>query len=365
VDFVTVSPRGHPCMIDSMKAITFAGFRDVEYTTVDDPRIEQPDDVIVRVAAAGICGSDLHPYHEREEGLDFGAVMGHEFVGEVLEVGADVAKIKVGDHVYCPFSTNCGSCYYCRAGLTSRCVRGQLFGWVGMGEGLQGAQAEAVRVPMADSTLAVVPEGVTQEQALLLGDVAATGYFCAEQAGIHPEGIYAVVGCGPVGIMAIVGARHLGAELIYAVDTVPERLELARRAGAVPIDFRSEDPVLALHEAAEGRGADAVMEAVGSFESHRSAIELVRPGGTVSSVGVHTETEFAFTPAEAYDKNLTYRVGRCPARAYMERLAPFVRDGELDIDGVISHRFGLEQGPEAYRLFDEKRDQCTKVLLTP
>ena len=123
--------------------------------------------------------------------------------------------------------------------------------------------------------------------------------------------------------------------------------------------------MLALHEAAEGRGADAVMEAVGSFESHRSAIELVRPGGTVSSVGVHTETEFAFTPAEAYDKNLTYRVGRCPARVYMERLAPYVRDGELDITAVISHRFPLEQGPEAYRLFDEKRDKCTKVLLTP
>ena len=127
-------------MIDGMKAITFAGFRDVEYTTVEDPRIEQPGDVIVRVAAAGICGSDLHPYHEREEGLDWETVMGHEFVGEVVEVGAEVAKIKVGDHVYCPFSTNCGDCHYCRIGLTSRCVRGQLFGWVGMGEGEWGME---------------------------------------------------------------------------------------------------------------------------------------------------------------------------------------------------------------------------------
>jgi 2-desacetyl-2-hydroxyethyl bacteriochlorophyllide A dehydrogenase len=352
-------------MIGAMKAITFAGFRDVEYTTVDDPRIEEPGDVIVRVAVAGICGSDLHPYHEREEGLDFGAVMGHEFVGEVVEVGAEVSKLKVGDHVYCPFTTNCGHCHYCRVGLTSRCVRGQLFGWVGMGEGLQGGQAEAVRVPLADTTLARVPEGVTQEQALLLGDVASTGYFCAEQADIHPEGIYAVIGCGPVGIMSILAARHLGAEMVYAIDTLPERLALASLAGAVPIDYRKEDPVLALHEAADGRGADAVMEAVGSFESARSAIELVRPGGTISVVGVHTETTFAFSPAEAYDKNLTYRVGRCPARAYMERLAPFVRDGELDIDSVISHRFPLAEGPEAYRLFDEKRDQCTKVVLTP
>ncbi|MCH7792622.1 MAG: zinc-binding dehydrogenase [Planctomycetes bacterium] len=216
-----------------------------------------------------------------------------------------------------------------------------------------------------DDMLVLPTEGVTEEQALLLGDVTATGYFCAEQAGIHADGIYAVVGCGPVGIMAVIGARHLGAEMIYAVDTIPERLELARKAGAVPIDFNSEDPVLVLHDAAEGRGADAVMEAVGSFASHRSAIELVRPGGTISSVGVHTETAFAFTPAEAYDKNLTYKVGRCPARVYMERLAPFVRDGQLDISGVISHRFPLERGPEAYRLFDERRDQCTKVLLTP
>jgi 2-desacetyl-2-hydroxyethyl bacteriochlorophyllide A dehydrogenase len=348
-----------------MKAITFAGFRDVEYETVDDPRIEAPTDVIVEVSVAGICGSDLHPYHEREEGLDFGAIMGHEFVGRVAEVGADVSRLKVGDQVYCPFTTNCGDCHYCRVGLTSRCERGQLFGWVGMGGGLHGGQAEAVRVPLADSTLAVVPDGVSEEQALLLGDVAATGYFCAEQAGIKPDGIYAVIGCGPVGIMAVHAARHLGAEMIYAIDTVPERLAMAGRAGAVPIDYRAEDPVLALHEAAEGRGADAVMEAVGSFGSARSAIELVRPGGTISVVGVHTETEFAFSPAEAYDKNLTYRVGRCPARAYMERLAPFVRDGELEIDGVISHRVALAEGPDAYRLFDEKRDNCTKVVLKP
>jgi 2-desacetyl-2-hydroxyethyl bacteriochlorophyllide A dehydrogenase len=352
-------------MIRGMKAVVFAGHREVEHTTVDDPQIENPGDAIVQVSIAGICGSDLHPYNEREEGLDLGTVMGHEFVGEVVDVGSDVTRIQRGDRVYCPFTTNCGNCYYCGIGLTSRCTRGQLFGWVGMGEGLDGGQAEAVRVPLADTTLSVIPEGVSEEQALLLGDVAATGYFRADQAMIHPEGLYAVVGCGPVGIMAILGARHLGAEMVYAVDNVSERLELASAAGAVPINFDVEDPVLVLHEAAEGRGADAVMEAVGSFGSHRTAIELVRPGGTVSVVGVHTETEFAFSPSEAYDKNLTYRVGRCPARAYMERLAPYVRDGELDLDGVISHRLPLSDAADAYRMFDEKRDCCTKVVLKP
>ncbi|NKB88570.1 MAG: alcohol dehydrogenase catalytic domain-containing protein [Acidobacteria bacterium] len=348
-----------------MKAITFAGFRDVEFETVEDPRIEAPTDAIVEVAVAGICGSDLHPYHEREEGLDFGTVMGHEFVGRVAEVGADVTRVKVGDVVYCPFTTNCGECHYCSVGLTSRCTRGQLFGWVGMGEGLHGGQADGVRVPLADTTLARVGDNLTHEQALMLGDVAATGYFCAEQADIKPDGIYAVIGCGPVGIMAVRAARHLGAEMVYAIDSVSERLEMAGRAGAVPINYESEDPVLALHEAADGRGADGVMEAVGSFGSARSAIELVRPGGVVSVVGVHTETEFAFSPAEAYDKNLTYKVGRCPARAYMQRLAPFVESGDLVVDDVISHRVPLADGADAYRLFDEKRDNCTKVVLKP
>lgn len=348
-----------------MKALTFAGHRTVVFDSVDDPGLETGRDAVVRVQMAGICGSDLHPYHEREEGLDLGTVMGHEFVGEVVEVGADIRSLSVGDRVCSPFTTNCGACYYCRAGLTSRCPNGQLFGWVGMGEGLEGSQAEFVRVPLADSTLMRIPDGVSDEEALLLGDIFSTAYFCADMAEARPGNVYAVVGCGPVGILTILAARHRGAEMVYAVDRVPERLAMAQDAGAVPLDFGNEDPVIAIHDSSESRGADAVMECVGSFGAARAAIELVRPGGIVATVGVHTDEQFAFTPTEAYDKNLTYKVGRCPARAYMERLAPVVRDEELDIARVVSHRWRLEEGPEAYRMFDEKRDGCTKVVLTP
>ena len=348
-----------------MKAITFGGYRTAVHETVSDPVIEIPSDVVVEVDIAGLCGSDLHPYNEREEGLDIGTVMGHEFVGEVVETGADVRSLAVGDRVFSPFTTNCGECSCCRLGLTSRCSRGQLFGWVGMGEGLQGGQAELVRVPLADSTLLRIPRGVTDEQALLLGDVFSTAYFCAERAEVESGGVYAVIGCGPVGILTIVAARDLGAEMIYAIDSVSERLELAREVGAVPIDFQAENPVMAIRDSFDARGADAVMEAAGTYEAARMAIELVRPGGTISVVGVHTDDEFPFGPVEAYDKNLTYRVGRCPARVYMERLAPIVRDRELDITRVISHRLRLSDGPEAYRSFDERRDGYTKVLLRP
>lgn len=348
-----------------MKALTFEGFREVRYQSVDDPVLDGGGDVIVKVEVAGICGSDLHPYHLREEGLDEGTVMGHEFVGEIVEVGAGVTRFRAGDRVFSPFSTNCGACFYCAAGLTSRCPRGQLFGWVGMGEGLDGGQAEYVRVPLADSTLKRIPEGISAEQGLLLGDIFSTGYFCAEMAGVRPGGVYALIGCGPVGILALLAARHLGAEMIYAFDTVPERLEMAREAGAVPCRVDEEDPVEVLHEATDGRGGDAVMEAVGSFEAERMAIELVRPGGTIAVVGVHSHEALAFSPNEAYDKNLTYKVGRCPARVYMEKLTPLVRDRDPGITRVISHRLPLADGAEAYRLFDEKREGCTKVVLTP
>jgi threonine dehydrogenase-like Zn-dependent dehydrogenase len=348
-----------------MKAVTFAGYREVVYESVPDPAIETDGDVIVRVELAGLCGSDLHPYHLREEGLDAGTVMGHEFVGEIVETGSAVTGLSKGQRVFSPFTTSCGHCSYCRSGLTSRCPEGQLFGWVGGGEGLHGGQAEYVRVPLASSTLLPIPEGVSPEQALLLGDIYSTGFFCAEMAGVQPGGVYAVVGCGPVGILAILAAQQLGAEMIYALDGVPERLELAQEVNAVPIDIRREDAVQVLHEANDGRGADAVLEAVGSFEAERAAIELVRPGGTIAVVGVHNDETLAFSPTEAYDKNLTYRVGRCPARAYMERLAPQIRERDPGITRVISHRLPLSDAEEAYRLFDEKRDGCTKVVMTP
>jgi threonine dehydrogenase-like Zn-dependent dehydrogenase len=348
-----------------MRALTFQAERTLRLESLRDPELRDAGDALVAVKLAGICGSDLHVWHGRERGLDRGTVMGHEFVGEVLEVGSAVRGLAPGDRVLSPFTTSCGRCWLCRHGLSSRCGAGRLFGWVENGEGLHGAQAERVRVPLAESTLVRVPEEVPDDVALLLGDVAATGYFCASMAGIRPAGAYAVVGCGPVGLMAVLGAVELGARTLFAVDAVPERLAHAERFGARPVDCSREDPVEIVRRATEGRGADAVMEAVGSPAATRAALDLVRPGGTIAAVGVHNEPAFPFSPAEAYERNLTYRIGRCPARSLIDDLLPLARAGKYDYASIISHRLPLSLGPAAYSMFDDKRDGCTKVVLDP
>lgn len=348
-----------------MRALTFVDERTVRVESVPEPAVESPTDAVLQVRLTAVCGSDLHVYHGREGGLDPGTVMGHEVVGEVVATGAEVTALKPGDRVACPFTTSCGQCFYCVRGLTCRCGEGQLFGWVEDGRGLQGTQAERVRVPLADSTLVALPDSVSDEAGLLLGDVLSTGYFCAELAGVDSSGVYAVVGCGPVGLMAVAAARHRGAERIVAVDSVPERLEIARALGARPLNFLEESPTDALREMTDGRGADAVLEVVGSPAATRTAVDLLRPGGTLASVGVHTEPHLAFTPVEAYDKNLTYRTGRCPARHYMERLLPLVAEARFPLPRVVSHRLPLEDGAGAYALFDAKQDGCTKVVLEP
>ena len=346
-----------------MHALTFRGKQAIHYESVPDPIIQQPTDVIVKVHLCGICGSDLHPYHEREHGLDHGTAMGHEFIGEVVEVGRDIHMLKKGNRVFSPFTTNCGRCFYCNKGLTCRCAAGQLFGWVANGVGLPGGQAEFVRVPLADSTLLSIPDGMLPEEALLLGDVCSTGFFCADQAEVEPDGVYAVIGCGPVGLMAILGARERGAEKIYAIDAVPERLQLAQKFDAISIDYRKDDALQVLLSATAGRGADAVMEVVGSPPAAKLAVQLVRPGGIVATVGVHTEQEMAFSPVEAYDKNLTYKIGRCPARAYMGRLLPLVQQSKYSLTDIITHRLPLHRGVEGYQIFDQKKDGCIKVVL--
>jgi len=348
-----------------MNGLVFHGVRDVRVERVPDPRIVEPTDAIVRVERAAVCGSDLHVWGGRERGLDPGTVLGHEFVGQVVEVGSDVRRFGGGARVVSPFTTSCGVCFFCASGLTARCARSQLFGWVAGGQGLQGGQAELVRVPLADSTLVALPEAVPAETALLLGDVLPTGWYCAERAGVAPGGTYAVVGCGPVGLMAVVAARELGASAVWALDAVPERLAQAERFGATPLSAAGGDAPALLREATEGRGVDAVLEAVGNAASHRTAIDLVRPGGTISVVGVHNEAEFPFTPAELYDRNLTYRVGRCPARHLLEPLLAWVMTGRVDIGSVFTHRMPLAAGGEAYRIFDAKADGCVKVALAP
>ncbi|HEX3126589.1 MAG TPA: alcohol dehydrogenase family protein [Thermoanaerobaculia bacterium] len=348
-----------------MKALVFEGVRRVSCASVPDPTIQEAGDAVVRVRAAAVCGSDLHVYRGLETGLDAGTVMGHELAGEVVEVGPGVTRFRAGDLVVSPFTTSCGSCFYCRLGLTARCERGQLFGWVEKGRGLHGVQAEYVRVPLADSTLVPIPEGAPPEEALFAGDVLATGWFGAESAGAAPGRTVAVVGCGPVGLMAVIAARELGAERVFGIDALPERLALAERWGAEPVDFQKEDAAGRIREATEGRGADGVVEAVGSPQASRLAYGLVRPGGTIAAVGVHVEDRLAFTPGEIYDKNLTYKAGRCPARSYMDRLLPLIRSWKYDLGTLISHRLTLEEGPRGYDLFDRRAEGCTKVVLIP
>jgi len=346
-----------------MRALLYHAPHDVRLGEAAEPRLLDERDALVRVEAAGLCGSDLHVWHGRETGLDPGTVMGHEFAGRVIAAGPE-ADWRVGDRVVAPFSTNCGNCFYCHEGLTARCERGRLFGWVQGGAGLHGGQAEIVRVPLADTTLIPVPEDVPIEVALLMGDVLATGWHAARKAYVSHGQVVVVLGLGPVGLCAVLAARERGVARVLAFDGVAER-----RAFAASLGADAHDPgagaLAAVHAATEGRGADAVLECVGSPAATRLAFELVRPGGTISAVGVHHEAGFAFTPLEAYDRNLTYRIGRCPARGYAEELAPVVRRHAAILGRMITHRVSLERGPEMYRVFDEKRDGVLKVVFVP
>lgn len=348
-----------------MQALTFGGVETIIHQSVTDPGILQPTDAIVKITLSGICGSDLHVYHGREQGLDDRTVMGHEFVGTVVETGSEVRKFHKGSRVLSPFTTSCGECFYCRIGLTCRCEKGNLFGWVQSGQGLQGSQAQYIRVPMADTTLVSLSNDLSEEKGLLLGDIFSTGYFCAENAGVNAQGTYVVIGCGPVGLMTVIAAKHLGAENLFAVDYSVDRLKKAKEFGAVPINPSLTDPKETIFYATNGRGADAVMEVVGNPDALRLAMDILRPGGTISSVGVHTAKNFSFSPVEAYDKNLVYKIGRCPAHYYAEKLLREKVVQQYNIESIITHHFPLVEGPLAYHVFDKKLDNCIKAVLHP
>ena len=345
-----------------MKAITFQALEKVHCETVPDPTLQDDGDVIVRVQRAGLCGSDLHVYHGREKDLDVGTIMGHELAGEIVDVGKNVQTLKKGDRVAAPFTTNCGACFFCDRGLTARCQHSQLFGWLENREGLHGGQAEYVRVPLAESTLLRLPENVSLEEGLLLGDNFTTGFYCAEMAEIEPDGTYLVLGCGTVGLMTIWAARQLGAERLYAFDPVEHRAKLAQDLGA---QAYSDAEVLEaeLMEATDGRGPDSIMEVVGSLQAQAMAFKLLRPGGILAVAGVHTADHFAFSPTDAFNQNLIYKTGRCSARAKMEALLPLVQQKNIDLASIfISHRMPLEQGEAAYRLFAAREDGCIKLI---
>jgi threonine dehydrogenase-like Zn-dependent dehydrogenase len=348
-----------------MKALTFNGVEKINYETVPAPILVNTNDVIIKVNCCAICGSDLHVYYGRETGLDQHTCMGHEFAGEVVEVGKDVKTLSMGDRVISPFTVSCGRCYYCNIGLTSRCVESKLFGWVEKGKGLHGGQAEFVRVPLADSTLIKLPEGVSIEEGVLAGDVIATGFYSAKQANVKAGGVYVVIGCGPVGLMAILGAREYGAEKIFAIDKEMSRLRAAQQFGAIPIDASTSNALEIIRDASQGRGADAVMEAIGSAFSVQLSYDIVRPGGIISSVGVCTDKYLPFSPVQAYDKNLTYVTGRCPARAMMPTVIPLIQEKKYPFLSIITHRMSLSEGVRGYSIFANKREDCLKVMLTP
>ncbi|DBA74893.1 TPA: hypothetical protein ACH3X2_009225 [Trebouxia sp. C0005] len=370
------SPEGQ------MSAVTFHGPRSVKVSKKAKPRLETPGDVIVKVTMSSICGSDMHPYAGRGVALDHGITFGHEYTGVIVAVGDDIQTLKIGDRVASAFSTSCGQCFYCKHALTCRCEKGGRFGWIVDGQGIEGSQAEFVRVPMADSTLIPTPDNVTDKEALLVGDVLPTGWFCASRGEVDrmtqefPDDATsaAVIGCGPVGLMAILAAQAQGAQKVFALDTVQERLDLAKEFGAVPVHGGDrEDALKVIKEGTEGRGVDCALEAVGAQPTIKLAFDLIRMGGVISSVGLHTDSEFkAFTPAEGYNKNVTYKNGRCPARHYMDELMSLVGKkywgDPFPGNKIFSHEVSLHdekavQG--AYTKFEKKLENCTKVLIVP
>lgn len=349
-----------------MRAITLHGVEDVRVQDYADPRIEEPTDAVVRITTSAICGSDLHYYHGRVQNLDRGIVLGHEFVGEVLEVGAEVRGIRPGDRVISPFSISCGRCAPCRERLPAQCqTTGRAVFGGRFGRKYPGAQAELIRVPFADFMFERIPPGMADEEAIFLGDILATGYFCAENGGIRPGDTVAVVGCGPVGLLAIQSAQLFGPARLFAVDRVDYRLGLAEAFGAIPVDAGRADPVATIRGETGGRGVHVAMECVGQPSALQTALRLVRAGGTVSVVGVYFEPEFPFPIGEAFFGDLTFKIGICNARNYITQLLPLVRSGKLAPTRIVSHVMGLSEGPRGYQIFDRKEERAIKVLLKP
>jgi len=273
-----------------MKAVTFHGAFNLKVEDVEDPKIEQPKDVIIKVTSAGICGSDMHAYDGRMPLPGSGWVIGHEYMGEVVEVGPEVTNFSPGDRVVGSFVSSCGDCYYCNSGWSSVCKQQQTFGFMT----LPGAQAQYLRVPNGHFTLEKVPDSLSDEQALFVGDIFSTGYFCADRGEIKPGDTVAVVGSGPVGLFAQMSALTFEPKTVFAIDQLPERLEMSKKIGAVPIDMSKEDAKEIIRDATDGRGADVVLEAVGIEPSLKSCWQYVRPAGTISAVGMYTEPEFPF-----------------------------------------------------------------------
>lgn len=346
-----------------MRAVVFGGVGDMRVADVPDPAIEEPGDAIVRVTRTAICGSDLHFFHGKTP-IEPGEVIGHEAVGVVEAVGPAVTRFARGDRVVVAFNIACGACWFCRRGETQLCDNFRNLGAGAFGGSLAGAQATHVRVPTADVNLLGIPDDVDDERALFVGDVLTTGVYAASIAAIDAADVVAVVGCGPVGFFCIQAARALGAGQVFGIDLEPGRLALAASAGAVAVDVRERHPASALAEATGGRGADVVLEAVGTPSAFESAVGIVRRGGRVVVVGVFAGESVELQLGVYWARALTLRFsGICPVHSWWERAMDHVRSGRIDPVPLISHRLPLEDAVEGYALFD--RREATKVVLLP
>lgn len=346
-----------------MKAVVYQDVGLIRVDEVPDPQIGDVRDAIVRVTSAAICGSDLH-FVAGKAPLYAGETIGHEAVGVVDAVGSGVERFAPGDRVVLAFNIVCGVCWFCRRGQSSLCEDFRNLGAGTFGGGLGGAQAERVRVPNADANLLRVPDGMPDEGALFVGDILTTGYYGAAIAGIQPSDTVAVIGAGPVGFFAVQAARAFGAKEVLALDMEPDRLALAERVGAVPVDVRARNAQMAVCERTGDRGADVVIECVGSPSAFESAVEVVRRGGSVSVVGMYV-TETVEVPLGIYwTRMLTLRfAGICPIHAWWERALEAVRSGQIDPIPIVSHTLPLDEAVEGYRLFEAH--EATKVVLKP
>ena len=386
-----------------MKALCWHGTGDIRCDTVPDPTIEDPRDVIIKVSSCAICGSDLHLMDGLMPTMESGDVLGHEFMGEVVETGSGHSKFRNGDRIVVPFNINCGECRQCKLGNWSVCERSNrnaqmaaaqfgyttagLFGYSHLTGGYAGGQAEYVRVPMADVAPMKVPDGMDDESALFLTDILPTGWQGAEHCEIRGGETIAIWGAGPVGYFAIQSAKLMGAERIIVIDTVPERIALARKAGATDvIDFEKEDVFERIKEITKGQGADAVIDCVGMEASGghglsgllttvqeklttterpialAEAIKAVRPCGIVSVPGVYGGP-VPINMGSIVQKGLTMKSGQTHVKRYLEPLLKLIEEGKIDTSSLITHRSSeLSEGPDLYKTFRDKKDGCIKVV---
>ena len=344
-----------------MKALRYYGARDIRHEDMDDPKLESERDAIIQMTGCSICGSDLHIYHGHGFSEDIGFCVGHEAVGEVVEVGRAVTRLKAGDKVMMPAAVGCGACRSCLAGVVNSCEfnAGSCYG---LSAKLQGVQSQAFRVPAADTNAILIPEGISEDQALMMTDALATAWFGARNADIRPGSSVAVIGLGPIGLMAVDSAFVMGAHVVYAIDPIAERRALAAQSGAIALS--PEEALERVREDTHGKKLDCVVEAVGHDATVDLALRLIARRGTVSVIGVQQSRRYAFPLERAFAAGLTFRIGTCSVPEEWPALIPLVQSGRLKPERYISHHLPLSEGAEAYALFDSREAGALKMVLT-